>query len=51
MTIVDILASFVAEANAFALPASEQDALRLHLADTVVAAVAGIRIPTFVEED
>jgi 2-methylcitrate dehydratase PrpD len=45
MTVIGELAAFVAGAKASALPAAEQDRLRLHLTDTVVAALAGARIP------
>jgi 2-methylcitrate dehydratase PrpD len=39
------LAAFVAGAKAQGLPAAEQERLRLHVADTAVAALAGARIP------
>lgn len=39
------LASFVAGAKASALPEAERERLRLHLTDTLVAALAGTRIP------
>ena len=44
MTVIASLASFVADAKASALPAAERERLRLHLTDTVVAALAGARI-------
>jgi len=45
MSVIGQLASFVAGAKASALPASERERLRLHFTDTVVAALAGARIP------
>src|SRR5579871_5386666 len=45
VTVISELASFVAGAKASALPAAQFERLRLHLTDTVVAAVAGARIP------
>lgn len=45
VTVIGDLASFVTGAKASALPAAEQARLRLHLTDTVVAALAGARIP------
>ncbi len=45
MSIIGELASFVAAAKASSLPAVEQERLRLHLTDTVIAALAGARIP------
>lgn len=45
MTVVSELASFVAGAKASDLPAAQRERLRLHLTDTVVAAVAGANIP------
>jgi 2-methylcitrate dehydratase PrpD len=45
MNVIGQLASFVAGAKAAALPAAERERLRLHFTDTVVAALAGTRIP------
>jgi 2-methylcitrate dehydratase PrpD len=45
VSVIAELVSFVAGAKASALPAAAQDRLRLHLTDTVVAALAGPRIP------
>ncbi len=45
MTVIGDLANFVTGAKASALPASEQARLRLHFTDTVVAGLAGARIP------
>ncbi|MGB6535344.1 MAG: MmgE/PrpD family protein [Xanthobacteraceae bacterium] len=45
MSVIGELASFVCGAKASALPESEQQRLRLHLTDTVVAALAGACIP------
>src|SRR5689334_16946696 len=45
VTVISELAAFVAGAKASALPAAQRERLRLHLTDTVVAAVAGARIP------
>jgi 2-methylcitrate dehydratase PrpD len=45
VTIISELASFVTGAKASALPAVQRERLRLHLTDTVVAAVAGTCIP------
>ncbi len=45
MNVISELASFVTGAKASALPAAERERLRLHLTDTVVAALAGARIP------
>lgn len=44
-TIISELASFVIGAKASALPAAQRERLRLHLTDTVVAAVAGADVP------
>src|SRR5580658_5549400 len=44
MSAIGELASFVAGANASALPAAERERLRLHVADTAVAALAGASI-------
>jgi 2-methylcitrate dehydratase PrpD len=41
VSVIGELASFVAAAKASALPAAEQERLRLHLTDTAVAALAG----------
>jgi 2-methylcitrate dehydratase PrpD len=43
--VIGELASFVAGAKASALPEAERERLRLHLTDTVVAALAGMCIP------
>ncbi|MGH7249318.1 MAG: MmgE/PrpD family protein, partial [Pseudomonadota bacterium] len=45
MSIIAELASFVAQAKVSTLPSAEQERLRLHLTDTVVAALAGAQIP------
>lgn len=45
VTVIGDLASFVTGAKASALPADEQARLRLHLTDTIVASLAGARIP------
>jgi 2-methylcitrate dehydratase PrpD len=45
MTVIGELASFVAGAKAAALPAVQRERLRLHVADTAVAALAGASIP------
>jgi 2-methylcitrate dehydratase PrpD len=45
MTVIGELASFVAGARASALPAAQRERLRLHVADTAVAALAGASIP------
>ena len=45
MTVISELASFVTGAKASALPAAQHERLRLHLTDTVIAAVAGASIP------
>lgn len=45
MTVIGELAALVAGARASALPAAERERLRLHVTDTVVAALAGSRIP------
>jgi 2-methylcitrate dehydratase PrpD len=44
VSVIGELAAFVAGAKATALPAAEQERLRLHITDTVVAALAGARI-------
>jgi 2-methylcitrate dehydratase PrpD len=44
-SVIGELASFVTGAKASALPAAERERLALHLTDTVVAALAGARIP------
>src|ERR1700681_4627077 len=43
MTVISQLADFVAQANAAALPATEQALQRRHVFDAVVAAAAGAR--------
>jgi 2-methylcitrate dehydratase PrpD len=45
VSVIAELASFVAGAKASGLPAAEQERLRLHFADTAVAALAGASIP------
>ena len=45
MTVIGKLASFVTGAKASALPAAQRERLRLHVADTAVAALAGASIP------
>jgi 2-methylcitrate dehydratase PrpD len=45
VSVIGALAAFVAGAKASALPAAEQERLRLHVADTAVAALAGASIP------
>ena len=45
MTVISELAAFVTGAKVSALPAAQFERLRLHLTDTVVAAVAGAKIP------
>jgi 2-methylcitrate dehydratase PrpD len=45
VSVIGELASFVTGAKASSLPALEQERLWLHLTDTVVAALAGARIP------
>jgi 2-methylcitrate dehydratase PrpD len=45
VSVIGELATFVTGARASALPAAEQERLRLHLADTVMAALAGSSIP------
>src|SRR3984957_13641012 len=44
MSVIAELAAFVAGAKASVLPAAEQERLRLHFADTAVAALAGASI-------
>src|ERR1700722_789110 len=44
MSVIAELAAFVAGAKASVLPAAEQERLRLHVADTAVAALAGASI-------
>src|SRR5580692_4098644 len=44
-SVIGELASFVAGAKASGLPTAERERLALHLTDTVVAALAGARIP------
>jgi 2-methylcitrate dehydratase PrpD len=45
VSVISELAGFVAGAKASALPADEQERLRLHFTDTAVAALAGAHIP------
>ena len=45
MSVIGELATFVTSIKASALPAAEQERLRLHLTDTVLAALAGSSIP------
>jgi 2-methylcitrate dehydratase PrpD len=45
MSVIGTLAAFVAGANASALPAAQQERLRLHVADTAIASLAGASIP------
>jgi 2-methylcitrate dehydratase PrpD len=45
MSVIGTLAAFVAGANASALPAAHRERLRLHVADTAVASLAGASIP------
>jgi 2-methylcitrate dehydratase PrpD len=45
VSVISELAGFVAGAKASALPAAEQERLRLHFTDTAVAALAGAHIP------
>lgn len=45
MSVIGELATFVTSAKASTLPAAEQERLRLHLTDTVLAALAGSSIP------
>ena len=45
VTVISELAAFVAGAKASELPPAQRERLRLHLTDTVIAAVAGARIP------
>ena len=45
MSVIGELATFVTSAKASDLPAAEQERLRLHLTDTVLAALAGSSIP------
>jgi 2-methylcitrate dehydratase PrpD len=45
VSVIAELAAFVATANVSGLPAAEQERLRLHVIDTVVAAKAGAHIP------
>jgi 2-methylcitrate dehydratase PrpD len=44
-SVIGELASFVTGAKASALPATERERLGLHLTDTVIASLAGARIP------
>ena len=45
MSVIAELAAFVATAKASGLPTAQQERLRLHVADTAVAALAGANIP------
>jgi 2-methylcitrate dehydratase PrpD len=45
VSIIEQLASFVTGAKASTLPAGEQERLRVHLTDTVIATLAGTQIP------
>jgi 2-methylcitrate dehydratase PrpD len=45
MSVIGTLAAFVAGADASALPAGQRERLRLHVADTAVASLAGASIP------
>jgi 2-methylcitrate dehydratase PrpD len=45
VSVIDELASFVTGAEASGLPEAQRERLALHLTDTVVAALAGARIP------
>jgi 2-methylcitrate dehydratase PrpD len=45
MSVIGTLAAFVAGANASALPAAQRERLRLHVADTAIASLAGAAIP------
>lgn len=45
MGVITELAGFVAQAKASQLPEAERERLRLHLTDTMIAALAGARIP------
>jgi len=45
VSVIAELAAFGATANASGLPAAQQERLRLHVADTAVAALAGANIP------
>ena len=45
MSVIGTLAAFVAGAKASALPGAQQERLRLHVADTAIASLAGASIP------
>ncbi len=45
MSVIGTLAAFVAGAHALALPAAQRERLRLHVADTAIASLAGASIP------
>jgi 2-methylcitrate dehydratase PrpD len=45
MSVISTLAAFVAGANASALPEAQRARLRLHVADTAIASLAGASIP------
>jgi 2-methylcitrate dehydratase PrpD len=45
LSVIGMFAAFVAGAKASALPAAQQDRLRLHVADTAFAGLAGASIP------
>jgi 2-methylcitrate dehydratase PrpD len=45
MSVIGALAAFVAGANASALPEAQRERLRLHVADTAIATLAGVSIP------
>jgi 2-methylcitrate dehydratase PrpD len=45
MSVIGTLAAFVASANASALPEAQRERLRLHVADTAIASLAGASIP------
>jgi 2-methylcitrate dehydratase PrpD len=45
MSVIGTLAAFVAGANASALPEKQRERLRLHVADTAIASLAGASIP------
>ena len=45
MSVISTLAAFVAGASASALPEAQRERLRLHVADTAIASLAGASIP------
>ena len=45
MSVIGTLAAFVAGANASDLPGKQRERLRLHVADTAIASLAGASIP------